>query len=47
MTSQTDSQEALEANPLVVKLCDGLDEVLERAAESIQAPDHKGVPVPR
>src|SRR5215207_9794274 len=38
--------EALEADTLAVELSDGLDEVLEGAAEAIQAPDHQGVPVP-
>src|SRR4051794_15763398 len=39
--------EALEADAAAVKLCDGLDKVLEGAAEAIQAPHHKGVPFPR
>src|SRR4051794_20125800 len=39
--------EALEADAAAVKLCDGLDKVLEGAAEAIQAPHHKGVPFPK
>src|SRR3954452_20221582 len=39
--------EALEADTLAVELRDGLDEVLERAAEAVQAPHNKRVPVPQ
>src|SRR5215207_20720 len=39
--------EALEADTLAVEPRDRLDQVLERAAEAIQAPHHQGVPVPQ